>query len=367
MINEEELKTYVHSLFGKLARVKKIRKLGSGFHGLGYLITIEKNGEEKNFVFKTLHPYGFGHEYPADRASVVLRALMDYNLLPNHVKAVDAGSIQEDGSLLSFGKPKEFFILMEEVKGREYWEDLDEIRERGNLNEKDKERIKVLADYLAKIHSIECKEEHKEHLYKRVIRDFVGHGELTMGVIDTYPDNLPFVTKDELSEIVKRMVDWWNELKNKHTRLRVVHGDFYPGNIWFDGDKLVVLDRSRFRYGDPADDTTCLTMNFINYSVMSYGDFKDPFKKLFEAFFSRYFEKREDEEMFKVAPFFYAFRAIVCIHPVFYSPDWLRKHGFEEEMVERLNDSKRKIVNFTLNILQEEEFNPRKINTYLRG
>ena len=367
MIEESKLRNYLSNLFGSEIKIKNIEKLGEGFHGIAFLINIiDKNGEEKKYFLKTLHEQGFGHEYAADRANVIIRALMDYNLLPNHVKVLDAGSIQKNGSLLSLGKPEEFFVIMEEGKGKEYWGDLDKIRDSGRLTKDDEEKIKIISDYLINIHSIKYDGDNSKYLYKRVIRDFVGHGELTMGVIDTFPDKLDFVSNKELVEIVKKMVDWWDKIKNKHQRLTVVHGDFYPGNIWFDDKKLVVFDRSRFRYGDPADDTTCLTMNFINYSIMSYGEFKDPFKKLTELFFNQYFKKREDNEMFKVSPLFFAFRALVSIHPVFYSAEWMKNYGFKKERIEVLNDSKKKIINFIKNILNEEEFNVKKINSYLK-
>jgi len=366
-IDENRLKNYLSKIFSSDIRIRDIKKLGEGFHGVGFLIdTVNKKGEEKRYFLKTLHEQGFGHEYASDRANVIIRALMDNNLLPNHVKVLDAGSVQEDGSLLSLGRPEEFFIVMEEGKGMEYWNDLDRIRDSGVLAKNDEEKIRIISDYLASIHSVKYDGDNSKYLYKRVIRDFVGHGELMMGVIDTFPDKLDFVSNKELVEIVKKMVEWWNKIKYSNQRLTVVHGDFYPGNIWFDDKKLVVLDRSRFRYGDPADDTTCFTMNLINYSVIACGEFRDSFKKLLELFFSQYLKKKNDPDIFKVSPLFYAFRAIVCIHPVFYSAEWLKSHGFKKESIETLNDSKRKIINFARNILNEEEFNIKKINSYLK-
>jgi len=366
-INKETLRNYLSRVFSSDITVTNIEKLGEGFHAEGFLIKAkDRGGQEKRYILKTLRGQGFGHDYPADRANVVIRSLMDYNLLPNHIKAIDVGSLQDDDSLLSVGKPKDFFIILEEGKGTEYWNDLDEMMKRGNLTENDEKKIKLLANYLAKIHSEKYTGDNRESLYKRVVRDFVGHGELTMGVIDTFPKKLDFTTNQELLEIVKKMVEWWEKIRYKNERLTVVHGDFYPGNIWFDNEKLVIFDRSRFRYGEPADDTTCLTMNFINYSVLAFDEFKKPFKELLELFFMEYFKKRNDQEMFKVSPLFYAFRALVCIHPLFYDAEWLKKHGFGEERIKLLNESKRKIINFTKNILNEDEFNIKKINSYLK-
>ncbi|MBI5859567.1 MAG: hypothetical protein HZB73_02385 [Nitrosarchaeum sp.] len=366
-LNGEKVRKYFSEKFGSEYKIKEIKKIGEGFHGIGFSIdVVDRKNQNKRFVLKTLKTEGFGHDYPADRASVVIRSLMDSSLLENHIKVLDAGSIQEDNSLMTFGEPKDFYIIMEEARGVEYWNDLDQIRDKNKLNEKDIEKIKILAQYLATMHKQKYDGPHAEQLYRRVVRDFVGHGELMMGVIDTFPEKMEFATRKELVEIVKKSVEWWDKIKDCSNRLCVVHGDFYPGNIQFDGDKLIVLDRSRFRYGEPADDVTSFTMNLINYSIMSCSEFKDPFKKLFETFFDEYLKKGEDKNLFKVCPLFFAFRGIVCIHPIFYSKEWMVKHGFKKDRVDLINDSKKNIINFVKNVLNEKEFQIKNIDSYLK-
>ncbi len=365
-INEWNIRKYFSSLFGPDAIVANIEELGQGFHGTSYTVTVKySGGREKKYILKTLHAKGFGHDYPADRANVIIRSLMDSNMLPNHIKVIDAGSIQEDNSLQSIGKPEEFFIIMDEAKGTPYWEDMDAIRDRNTLWEDDEYKIKVLADYLASIHSKKYTGENSQELYKRVVRDFIGHGELTMGVIDTFPAKLEFVNEKDLVEIVQKMIEWWSKIKDLSHRLAEVHGDFYPGNILFNDKELVLLDRSRFRYGDPADDVTCLAMNFINYSVLAHGEFRNPFKILLESFLEKYLKSTKDNEMMKVAPLFFVFRSLVCIHPSFYSPEWMKSRGFKDESIKNINANKKKIVNFAKNILNEEKFKMDKIDSYL--
>jgi aminoglycoside phosphotransferase (APT) family kinase protein len=364
-IDEKKLKDYISSQFGSKVKVKSIEKLGEGFHALAFAINVVENNKEKKFVMKIQRGEAFGQEYPADRASSVIRALMDQNLLEDSVKVFDAGSIQADGSLLSFGKPEEFFIIMEEAKGENYWRDMDNIRNVGKLSKKDEERIKILAQYLANMHKIKYEGSNADNLYKRVVRDFIGHGELTMGIIDTFPDKLSFVSRSELVDIVKKTVEWWDVIKNKSNRLTVIHGDFYPSNIFFDNEKLIITDRSRFRFGDPADDVSAFVTNLINYSVATYGDFRDPFKKLFELFFEEYFRNRKDDEMFEVLPLFFSFRALVAIHPVFYSAEWFEKHGFDKNSISKLNEKKIEMVNFAKNVLEDDKFQINKINSYL--
>jgi hypothetical protein len=85
-----------------------------------------------------------------------------------------------------------------------------------------------MTSYLAGIHSLK---KDSPALYRRKLRDTVGHGECLMGVFDTYPDGI--MGPAEMSNIIKKSVDWIIKLKPKYKRLSQIHGDFHPGNIWF--------------------------------------------------------------------------------------------------------------------------------------
>lgn len=95
-LNEDKVKKYFSERFGSEFKVKEIEKVGEGFHGIGFSIkVVDKKNQNKIFILKILKTEGFGHDYPADRASVVIRSLMDGPLLENHIKVLDAGSIQD--------------------------------------------------------------------------------------------------------------------------------------------------------------------------------------------------------------------------------------------------------------------------------
>jgi len=146
-------------------------------------------------------------------------------------------------------------------------------------------------------------------------------------------------------------VQWRWRLKDRAHRLRQVHGDFHPWNILFqDGVNFRLLDRSRGEYGDPADDVTCLTANYIFFSLQRSGRLEGSFGNLFQRFWDRYLEKTGDREILQVAAPFFAFRGLVMASPVWYPalPDAVR----------------RKLIAFILKVLEEPVFDPREVNAY---
>lgn len=352
-LSDKAVTEYLSNLFHHPVSVVVFKELGVGVLGTAYIIEFKVNGEKKKVVLKTLSQKGFGQDFPADRANTLLYAHTVYNKMKNHVKSYDAGAVLTDGSLTSLGDAGEFFILMDFVSGDEYAKDLDRIKETGKLQALDVERVRILADYEAKIHSVK---KDDPILYDRRIRDLVGRGDCITGIIDTYPRDkrtYAFTNAEEFEAIEKKCIKWRWRIKDKSHRLCQVHGDIHPFNIlWQDDRVFTLLDRSRGEWGEAADDVSCLSINYVFWSLMENSRFGGSFERLFEFFFRRYMELTGDEEMMEVIQPFYAFRSLVIAHPLFYP-----KISVE---------NRRRIFNFLNAVLETERFDYRKVNSYLK-
>jgi hypothetical protein len=346
MINEEALKAYLLKEYRGLDEIN-IRKLGSGVQGSGFLVEMKTGDVIKSYVVKALLTEHFGHDYPSDRAAVFLLDLDEYKTLPQHVKAVDVLSEMEDGSIKSIGGGKEYYLIMERGAGRHYFHDLTALSQKSRLEISDIEKIKAMTSYLAAIHSVK---KDSKTLYWRKLRDTVGHGECLMGVFDTYPDGT--LDYDEITAIIKKSVDWIYRLKPYYNRLSQIHGDFHPGNIWFrDDSDFILLDRSRGPWGEPADDITALTINYIFFSVKEYEDIRGPYLEALNLFFEEYIKLTRDTQLYEVVAPFFAFRGVVVANPVFYP--------------ELTSGQRRLLFNFVNNVLAADRFELERVHDYL--
>ncbi len=354
MINEKSIKQYIRDLFGVKIEHIRIKKIGEGVQGAGFLIEVQTPEGIKSYVVKGLFPEGLEHDYPADRAGVFLLDLDEFKNLPKHVKAVDVLAEMPDGSIKSIGGGKEYYLLMERAEGKHYFSDLSALAKKDRLEDMDIEKIKAMTSYLSEIHSVK---KESRHLYWRKVRDTIGHGECLMGVFDTYPDGA--MSHKEMADIEKKCVDWRMKLRPKVKRLCQVHGDFHPGNIWFkhkEKERLktdfILLDRSRGPWGEAADDVTSLTVNYIFFSINHFGKLHGPYLEALKLFYDDYIKKTGDAEVLEVAAPFYAFRGAVVANPVFY-PDVTK-------------ENRRKILNFVHGVLDDTSFRVDKVNEYIK-
>ncbi|OFV67379.1 MAG: aminoglycoside phosphotransferase [Candidatus Syntrophoarchaeum caldarius] len=353
-----KVEAYIRELFGKDAKLVSTGDIGGldELKGFGYgkplKIEVEIGGVKKGFVLSTMRGDSFGHEHMEDRARVLMEQYHTFNSLPEHVKSVDIGYFTADGAMKSVRDANEYFLLMEEVEGSEYVLDLNRISRRGELEDLDRERAYALSSYLARIHAIKP-EKGMESLYTRRIRELVGHGECIMGLTDSYPPNLEFISWKELEIIEKGAVRWRWRIKDRCERLCAVHGDFHPWNILFrEGTSFTMLDRSRGAWGEAADDLSSITINYLFFALTQRGSFDGAFKELFDIFWENYLEKTEDYDILEFIPPFYLFRGLVVASPIWYP-------NLDPEV--RL-----KLFNFIKSMASIDRFDPMHVENYLR-
>jgi hypothetical protein len=356
-LKTEKLARYLNSLLGKEVTVLDVVILGHApghktLKGYGYGTPVRVDYEtaehqRRSVVLHTMSPGPFGHEHMADRAHVLIWEHQAFNRLPRHVRSLDVGGFQSDGSIVSLGKVEEACLLTEYADGQNYSLDLERLRDRGVLMDLDLARADALCDYLLAIHAVSGSDS---GLYARHIRELVGHGECIMGLTDSYPQH-PLITAELLQEIEHRCVRWRWRIKGLTHRLRQIHGDFHPWNILFrSGVDFQLLDRSRGEYGDPADDLTSLTLNYFFFSLQRSGRLEGPLERLFLRFWNRYLEKSGDREILSIVAPFFAFRGLVIASPLWYPT---------------LSDKVRgSILAFVLAVLARDSFDPAQMNAY---
>ncbi len=351
----EEIQRYLQSLLETPVTLLNLVVLGdhegnevkSYGYGIPLKVEFQAGRERRTAVIHTIAPGPFGHEHMADRAREILWEYRAFNRLPRHVRSLDVCGFQSGGRLVSVSAIEEFGLLTEYVEGETYSNDLERIRDTGNLTDLDLARADALCDYLLEIHKVHGNDS---GLYVRRLRELVGDGECIMGIADSYPQH-PIVSAALLEKVEHLCVNWRWRLKAFTHRSRQVHGDFHPWNILFrSGADFSSLDRSRGEFGDPADDVTCLTLNYLFFSLQRSGRLEGAFETLFLRFWTRYIEKSGDTGILRVAAPFIAFRGLVMASPVWYPT---------------LTDAVRQtLVTFMLAVLDRDSFNPQRVNDY---
>jgi hypothetical protein len=275
----------------------------------------EADGTLRILVFRTASENEFGHDRRADRAEELLVAFDTFNAIPGHVRALDVGAITPSG-LRSLSDWDELYLITSFAEGRIYADDLRAIARGQAATRRDHERCEALARWLVDLHREPVT---APVAWRRAVRDLVGHGEGIFGIVDAYPPDVPGAPPGLLQAIEHKCLDWRWRLRSRPHRLRRTHGDFHPFNIVFAEDaRFTLLDASRGGLGDPADDVTALSINYLFFALQAPRAWQLGLGQLWHTFWETYLALSGDRAVLETAAPYLAWRALVLGCPRFY-------------------------------------------------
>ncbi len=358
MFSKLELKDFFQEVFNKDILSIDLGEFGKQEgdvlkdFGYGKPLSVRINFDDGDFtdvVVSTMRGDEYGHQYYWDRARILMFQYETGGKLKKHVRPVAIGYVSEKG-LVPVKGVKEFFIVNEKVPGKDYYLYLEKIK-KGDFTKRDIDFVKKLARYLAEIHK---EKKQDRDLYLRRIRNLIGDCECIFGIIDGYPYPYNDFPENKFIELEKKLIEWRWKLKNYYHRLCVVHGDFHPWNVLVTEDyDFYVLDRSRGEYGDGADDVSTMGCNYILYGLYDKPEISGPFENMYLTFMEEYLSLTNDKEMLKVIAPFFVFRALVIA-----SPKWYPNHP---------NEVRQGLFRFMVNILEDDTFDYKNVNKYMKG
>jgi hypothetical protein len=289
---------------------------GAGY-GVPWRIDLRHAGGERALVLHTASPNDFGHDRRADRAAAAVLAADTFASIPRHVQVLDVGAFRGENDAVSLAGAGEFYLLTAHADGTPYAEDLRAIARRGRVTDLDALRVRALVDYLAELHAERPRAS--PGAYRRFVRDTLGSGEGVFGIADGYADDVPAAPRLRLERIEEQCLAWRFRLRARSERLRRTHGDFHPFNVLFDdASSLALLDASRGAEGDPADDVTCMSINYAFFSLGHPGAWRGAFSSLWHEFWTRYVTETGDDALLEVVAPLFAWRGLVLASPTWY-------------------------------------------------
>jgi len=355
-ISRAQVEAYLRRTGYTDAQVLNLRPLGNdtdgGVKSFGYgrplRATFTSGGQERDLVFRTMSPDPFGHNRRSARIETLVLQFDTFNDIPRHIQAIDVGTFTEDGTMLPMGRG-EAFLVTDYVDGALYADDLVALGDAEEASDRDLERARALATFLAELHAVKRGPE----FYPRALRDTIGSGEGVFGLCDSYPPDLKVIPPERLNALEISLIRWRWKLRGATHRASRTHGDFHPFNILFrDGADFSVLDCSRGAVGEPADDLTCLSINYLFFALTSVAEFRGPLRQLWDTFWQVYLDASADHEVLGVVPPFFTWRALVLASPLWYP-------NVDDQVRDRL-------LTLCERLLAGEEFLPNEVDRLLR-
>ena len=347
------LKEQFQSYF-KPKKVTSIEYLGKGFWGEAYAINLTHNGKEEKIVIKTLLTEGNNYPLPIDQWYNYASSYHASNNIQFNARVTDVIGLDKEGFHSVIPKEK-YFQVLEYKKGKPYFDDVQRIISERQYNDDDVKKVKIIAQEIAKLHQkpIHIPEEAKKAVYYRVTREIITNSELMFPLFDNNYGKEKHWFEKEFENVFVELFRAREKIKPHWKRLAYVHGDFWRGNMFFDGDKFFTLDASRFPSGLGEPGVDVFSGGYSNYfmnALIQEGDYSGPLNELGTIFMKEYIKHTKDEDIGKFMPFLFG-----SLLPILMRPGII---GGSEE-------NTRKVYQTCLDALRKGELKWKNLNKHL--
>jgi aminoglycoside phosphotransferase (APT) family kinase protein len=233
---ESKIKSYFEKLnpikleLKEKIKVDKIEKLGKGLSSLNYLV----NANNKKFIFRLKVDEDMAS---AEREFKNLKFFQDKDFAPK-VYLFDC-------SKKNFECP---FLILSYLEGKIIKE----------LKGFDKEQIEGLAEFLAKIHSMDIVDE-MENLPKKNYKEMIKKAERQKEAFEKICKDKKFmeVMNNSYSDLLKRYDNY-----NFPSKMVLAHGDFCSVNVLSNKNKYYLIDFEDLELSDPACEIAHIFIDF---------------------------------------------------------------------------------------------------------
>lgn len=323
--------------------ITSIDKIGEGLHSDGYKLTAS-NG--RKFFLKKNKSYDLGFSIPERKFYSLMLGHRMSNRVKKNPKSIGV-FVENKGEIKEINEFKDddiFYNIQEfEEGGVNYFKLLEDKSNKLKIDEKDKEEINKIVDYLVNLHSIKypsTDENLLKIIYNDSLRTIITHPELNFTFLHNFDKNNSILPIEKQKEILSLMLEQMHQWKNRSDRLSAIHGDFWGANIFFkENGEMHVIDHSRIPWGDSGIDISWFVQQFIWFYLKKNNIY---YKELGNYFLKEYENKSKDLEIRKslILPL-----AVISITAIPSKPS-----NQEEEI-------SKKYIEIVLNMVKSGEFN----------
>ncbi|MBI4044060.1 MAG: phosphotransferase [Candidatus Diapherotrites archaeon] len=333
-------------------KVLSIEYLSKGFIGEVFLIQLQdQKGKKERVVIKSLLGDDYSYPLPHDQWHNFASSYYAAKNFEQHAKIKDIIGFDKNG-FHSALPADQYFQVIEYKEGIPYAKDLERIRKEKTYNDGDEQKVKIIAQAIAALHKkpVKIPAEKRRAAYLRATRDLIGHSELAFALFDTYEKHDHWLKK-EYETLFIHAFRLREKLKHHYERLRYVHGDYWYPNMIFHNNELILLDASRFPFGDPATDVwSGAWSTYFLSAILDNGMYNGPMNELGKLFMHEYLKKTGDEKISEFMPLYFSAILPIIIRPgVYNAPE----------------ETKRKVFKTCLDALKKGHLNWKNLNTHL--